>query len=252
VFSASILALNHYDNRDFLAGYCMSFKSIFVVASFLMLAACNTTNSRIADVTADKPARGSNILIVVPDIELSEIAMAGDATPKADWSQQGRDNVYASIKSEAISRTLEVRDFDPTTAESPKIVQLLKLHSAVGQSILGFNYGLYSLPTKKGTFNWTLGEGARQLGKDYDADYALFTWGRGTYSSKGRKAAMVAMALMGASLPTGSQNLLASLIDLKTGKVVWFNVATASVTGDMRSPEGASSLVETLLKDAPL
>jgi hypothetical protein len=230
----------------------MNFKYIFVVASFLLLAACNTTSSRIADLKADKPARGSHILIVVPDIELSEIALAGDTMPKADWSQQGRDNVYAAIRSEAISRNLQVRDFDPTTAKSPKIIQLLKLHSAVGQSIMGFNYGLYSLPTKKGTFNWTLGEGARQLGKDYDADYALFTWGRGTYSSSGRKVAMVAMALMGVSMPAGSQNLLASLIDLKTGKVVWFNVAMASVAGDMRSPEGGRNLVESLLKDAPL
>jgi hypothetical protein len=230
----------------------MSFKTMIVVASFMLLAACNTTNSRLADVSAVKPPAGSHILVVMPDIELSELSMAGDATQKADWSQQARDNVYAALKSQAISRNLQVRDFDPSTAESPKILQLLKLHSAVGQSILGFNYGLYSLPTKQGTFNWTLGDGARQLGKDYDADYALFTWGRGTYSTDGRKAAMVAMALVGVSMPAGSQNLLASLIDLKTGKVVWFNVSIASISGDMRSPEGSRNLVETLVKDAPL
>ena len=230
----------------------MSFKSIVVVASFMLLAACTTTSSRIADIKADKPARGSHILIVVPDIELSELSMAGVATQKADWSQQGRDNVYAAIKSAAAQRSLQVRDFDPTTVESPKIVQLLKLHSVVGQSIIGFNYGVYSLPTKKGTFNWTLGEGARQLGKDYDADYALFTWGRGTYSSDGRKAAMVAMALVGVGLPSGSQTLAASLVDLKTGKVVWFNVAAAGLSGDMRTSEGGSNLVENMLKDAPL
>ncbi|HVY79502.1 MAG TPA: hypothetical protein VG994_00850 [Steroidobacteraceae bacterium] len=35
-------------------------------------------------------------------------------------------------------------------------------------------------------------------------------------------------------------------MDLKTGKVVWFNILSSSV-GDIRSPEGAEKMVTTLL-----
>jgi hypothetical protein len=47
--------------------------------------------------------------------------------------------------------------------------------------------------------------------------------------------------------PVGGQQIaFASLVDLKTGKVVWFNMLSSTV-GDIRSPEGAEKMVATLL-----
>ncbi len=63
---------------------------------------------------------------------------------------------------------------------------------------------------------------------------------------------MVGAVILGVGLPTGGQQVYASLIDLKTGKVVWFNVAVAGPDADMRDPEGAELLVESMLKDVPL
>ena len=52
----------------------------------------------------------------------------------------------------------------------------------------------------------------------------------------------------------GAQQLdYASLVDLKTGEVVWFNVVDASSQvpgikfGELRTPEGAARMVERLL-----
>ncbi len=101
-------------------------------------------------------------------------------------------------------------------------------------------------------FDWTLGEGAQELGRTYGADYALFTYGRGSWSSGGRKALFLLAAMGGIGLQMGSQTLFASLVDLKTGRVVWFNVASASSNDDMRTPEGARKLVQSLMKNAPL
>ena len=42
------------------------------------------------------------------------------------------------------------------------------------------------------------------------------------------------------------------LVDLKTGQVMWVNYAVAGPGADMREDAGAQSLVESLLKDAPL
>ena len=74
----------------------------------------------------------------------------------------------------------------------------------------------------------------------------------GTYASAGRKALMVGAALLGVSLPLGHQYAFASLVDLKTGRIVWFNVANAGPDADMRDPQGSKILVGALLKDAPL
>ena len=63
---------------------------------------------------------------------------------------------------------------------------------------------------------------------------------------------VIGAAALGVSLPMGGQEAYASLVELKTGKVVWFNQAVAGPTADMRSPEGAKLLTEALLKDLPL
>ncbi|MFT4253547.1 MAG: hypothetical protein QM608_13805 [Caulobacter sp.] len=226
------------------------FRSVAVTAC-LFLAACTTTNTRLADKSPTKPAAGAKILIVQPDIELGLLTVTGIQEARADWSSQARGNIKRELEEAATAKSHVFRSLDPTTVEDPRALQLLRLHEAVGESIRGFNYGLYSLPTKK-SFDWTLGSGTQTLAQAYDADYALFTYGRGAYSSGGRKAAMVGAALLGVGMPMAQQYAFTSLIDLKTGKVVWFNVAVAGADSDMRSPEGAEVFAKALLKDAPL
>ena len=75
---------------------------------------------------------------------------------------------------------------------------------------------------------------------------------RGTYASGGRVAAMIGFAALGVSVPLGNQYAMASLVDLKTGRIVWYNTALAGPNADMRQPEGAKILVTAMLKDAPL
>jgi len=49
---------------------------------------------------------------------------------------------------------------------------------------------------------------------------------------------------------TGSESGFASLIDLKTGDIVWFNVVTAG-SGELRDEKGAVIAVNKLFKDLP-
>jgi len=230
----------------------IKFRGLAIVAC-LFLAACTTTNTRLADSakTAGKPPAGARVLIIQPDIELSLLTVSGVPEARADWSKAARDNVRGELKAAASAKSLTLRELDPSAVEEPKIAQLLRLNEAVGGSIQGFDYGLYKLPTKK-SFDWTLGEGAQTLGQAYDADYALFTFSRGSFSSGGRKAAMVGMALLGVSLPAAHQTAFVSLVDLKTGRVVWYNFAVAGADCDMRTPEGAKTFTQALLKNAPL
>jgi hypothetical protein len=91
----------------------------------------------------------------------------------------------------------------------------------------------------------------------YEADYALYTLARGSYASSGRKAMAVAGLVgaafgFGVSVPLGGQQVYSQLIDLRTGQVVWAQVAGAAPGVDMREDPGATSLVQAILKDSPL
>ena len=64
---------------------------------------------------------------------------------------------------------------------------------------------------------------------------------------------MVGLAVLTRSvISLGGQQAFASLVDLRTGNVIWFNVAQASPNQDMRDPGGAASFTTTLLRGAPL
>jgi hypothetical protein len=59
------------------------------------------------------------------------------------------------------------------------------------------------------------------------------------------------VAAAGVGMPSGGQYVFASLVELKTGRVVWTNSIVAG-GNDMRKPEGADLLAKSLFKDAPL
>jgi hypothetical protein len=111
------------------------------------------------------------------------------------------------------------------------------------------------LATKRQNFDWTLGDGAQEIGAAYNADYLLFTYGRGTYSSGGRMALAVAAVILSqgqVQVGLGRQDVFTMLIDLKTGKVMWSGLTQAGPSADMREAQGANTLVTTIFKDAPL
>lgn len=223
-----------------------------IALACLWLAACTTTSTRVANKDGPKPPAGSQVLMLEPDVQLGLLTASGVTDPRADWSKAAKDNLTREIEAQLKTRAHGFKMIDPEGMMQGRTGQLLRLNGAVGQSIILFNYSGLSLPTKGKDFDWTLGEGVRELGAQHGAQYALFVNANGNYASGGRVAATIGMAMLGVSLPMGQQQVLASLVDLKSGKVVWFNVAIAGPNADMREPEGAKSLTASLLKDIPL
>jgi hypothetical protein len=89
------------------------------------------------------------------------------------------------------------------------------------------------------------------LQREFGADYALFVYLRDSYSSEGRKAMMIGLALLGIGVSGGTQVGFASLVDLRTGDIVWFNRLISTV-GDLRTLAPAHDAVEELLSGQPL
>lgn len=227
------------------------FRAALIAVVCLVAAACTTTDSRVA-LGVGAPRAGATVLVVRPDVQLSLLTTVGINEPRADWSAQATDALANALRENLAGSSYSIQAIDPEDALSGRSGQLLRLHEAVGSSIATFEYGPYSLPTKAGEFDWTLGEGASSLADAYGADYALFTYGGGSYASGGRIATMVVLSAFGVGIPLGSQQAFVSLVDLRSGRVIWFNSAVAGPNADMRSPEGADSLVASLLKGAPL
>jgi hypothetical protein len=80
----------------------------------------------------------------------------------------------------------------------------------------------------------------------------LFTYIRDSYTSGGRKALRIAsLLLLGGDIGGGQQVGVTTLVDLRTGQVVWFNYL-ARQTGDLRDEQGARATVQDMLKGLPL
>ena len=154
--------------------------------------------------------------------------------------------------STALEVVLVVNNFPPQ-APPAEIADLERLHYAVGNSIALHKYSGAALPSKRGKgLDYTLGEGAVSLGRRTGYDYALFLYAQDNIASTGRTALQVlgvAGCFIGFCAPSGGSNQFAyaSLVDLRTGEVVWFNVAQASSQvagikfGDIRTDEGAGA-----------
>ncbi len=142
-------------------------------------------------------------------------------------------------------------DYESDRIRDERAAQLQELHAVVGQSILANQINQATrLPTKE-TFDWSLGPAVEHYAKRYDADYALFVHLDDSYSSDGRRVAIVmAAVLFGVALPGGEQSAFASLVDLESGAVVWFNRVHRG-TGDLREVEPARETIQTLLRGFP-
>lgn len=223
-------------------------------AGCLFASGCVTTSFKTSESLARKEPT-TRILLMPADVELSELNAGGIAEPNAAWTKtaEGLMSKALADRFRSIGANMVVYPLEkfPTDIDHPH-VQLAKLHGAVGASILLHQYNpAFVLPSKGEKFEWTLGPGVAALRTDFGADYALFIHVRDSYTSAGRAVAIVlAAALFGVGLQGGVQQGFASLVDLRTGEIVWFNRLVRG-EGDLRNPESATESVSALLAEFP-
>ena len=226
---------------------------IALSAVLLYCVGCVSTTSTQNTASGYKPPSGNyKVVVMRPDIAASLLTAGGGLEQREDWTNQARDNVLDALRAQQEMRGGQAT-ITVTSGDDPALRDLNRLHEVVGQSILVHKYQpLSQLPTKKGSLDWTLGKLATDFGQSAGYDYALFVFARDSFSSGGR-VALQGIGMLGCIVgvcilpPGGSQQAFASLVDLKTGKVIWFNYL-ASLTGDIRTQAGAADLVNRLLE----
>ena len=225
-------------------------KNIAVLfAAVIFFVGCATTQNVQQIEQLESVGENPTILLMPPDIRYYLVTAGGISEPHAEWTEAAQVNFSSAVQDYAkeIGTNLVVMDDSDMT---PLEVQYAKLHRAVGFTVLTNHFGVLKLPTKAGQFDWSLGPGISGVAEDYEADYGLFTFYRDEQASGGRVALAILAAAAGSSITTGGEYGFASLVDLKTGEVVWFNVVNAG-SGELRDPQGAVTAVNTLFKDIP-
>jgi hypothetical protein len=233
------------------------------LAGAVSLSACVQTR-QYADVQFTPPQGDYKLLVLRPDVTVGSLTTGGMVEPRADWTEQARSNIVAALRAQQATRggKLQIieRRTDLAGVDEQELADVERLNFVVAQSIVLHKYLGDYLPTKRGKgLDWTLGEDAVRLGQKTGYDYALFMHAEDQVASSGRVALGViglAGCFVGFCAPNvggATQLSYASLVDLHTGEVVWFNVVRAGSEvpgikfGDLRTPEGSAQMVERLL-----
>lgn len=207
----------------------------------------------------DKPIK---IVLFRPDLEVASLGASGVPTPNPDWTADARKFILEAIQQNQSKRSVEIIPMPELAGEDGAYAaEYQSLYRAVATSVMTHNY-LQKLPSKKMAngkyaFDWTLGPGAQRLGTLSGGNYGLFIYGYDAYATSGRKAMQIFMLLASTAggfgfFPSGGQHFsYASLVDLDTGNIVWFNFY-GNKKGDIRNREGAQERADTLLSTLPL
>lgn len=196
--------------------------------------------------------RETRVVLMPTDIELFSISAGGVLEPRADWTDAATKHFKTALIER--KRRLGVPTLELSEKDADELDEVNALHGAVARTIAmhHFGPGFFNLPTKDGKMDWSMGAAVAPIKKITGADYALFTWVRDSYASAERVATMVVLAILGVGIGGGFQTGYASLVDLNTGRVVWFNQLFRA-SGDLREAGGpAGETLEMLLKNFPL
>jgi hypothetical protein len=196
-----------------------------------------------------KVPSGAKVVLTPMDVELFSISAGGILEPQAEWTSRALDHLKSAYQAKKDALGVEMLQLDDDGDEV--VEDFNRLHGAVGNSIALHHYiRPWRLPSKDGQFDWTLGDGVDAIRAKTGANYALFTFVRDSYASSERVVTMVIGALFGFGLQGGTQIGYASLVDLRDGRVVWFNLLRRA-RGDLRTPDKARETLENLLEDFP-
>lgn len=225
------------------------------LAAIILLLSFAPTNAAMAESRNLAPGfeflpKNARIVVMPTDIELFSVSGGGVLEPKADWTETASRYFKAALLEK--KKSLGIATVELSEKDADDVAEINALHAAIARAISLHHFGLgaMNLPTKGGKLDWSMGEPVRVIKQKTGADYALFSWVRDSYASSERVATMVVFALLGVGLGGGAQIGYASLVDLNTGRVMWFN-RLVRASGDLREADKAAETLNALLENFP-
>ncbi len=231
------------------AAYLTLWVLVFTVHLFFSKSVLAAEFNHLVDSELSRADGITKIALFELDFQMERV-LAGSTEVRADWTENSEKNFLTTLSQYTQGSGIEFNLLDiPDELDYVRHRQVEKLNQVVGISII--QNDTLKLPTKKENPTWTVGSGAQLIQELSGADYALFVHMRRGYTSGGRVAvSLLAAALTGVAVVTHYQFGFASLVDLQTGKVVWFNQLTLP-RGDLRQLDKSLPAVSALLANFP-
>jgi hypothetical protein len=228
-------------------------RGIAAALAMIGLAACQAPIQNIKEFKWS--SSDARIVVMPADVQLYVLDAGGMLEPEAEWTATATKYLTAGMRDEAAAHHVNLVAYDESTAPSEvrdQFHQISKLFGVVGDEIVFHTYfgADFKLPTKGDNPEWSVGPAVEVLQTRYNADYALLTYLRDSYSSAGRVALMAVGAVLGVGIPGGAQVGYTALVDLRTGDIVWFH-RLVRASGDARDENGARDTAKTMLEDFP-
>lgn len=211
------------------------------------------------------------IAILPPRIDVFELTAGGQRQKVEEWSVQARENVLAALAQEfkvrsetplesAVTREDALSDDLKIELEQTHLL-LDAITASIARHILGLGENVFD--NKANDFQYSLGAETQKLNLS-QADAFLFVKGFDHISSAGRHVLQVASILAGAAggafsgvfiMPMGQAGLAGlafTLVDAKTGDLLWYGVDGGAGGTDLRKSSSAASLVNSVFRKFPI
>lgn len=202
------------------------------------------------------------VLIAPADIIVYKLTAGGITEQMDEWIDRARLDFEQTFQS-ALNRRYSLRVRALKAVDLSLVNQELfksqnALHRAVAQSIDMHVYSRQSvLSLKRKNFDYSLGPHFGYLQDLYGADMILFTYGMSIKATTGRwlmsvMEGLINLGLAGViSMPrTDGSKVYVSLIDCKSGDVIWFD-KYYDPQGSLMPPGKAQKIAEGVVKSMP-
>jgi len=228
-----------------------------ILLAALLLVGCQTFPKHKVHYTLleKKAAELPNDVLLMPlDIRVKEMSSGGLEEEVPEWTIQALAHMQAELDGNASNRgNLNIIQLPAVTKEQQALIeQHTALYQTVAFSALWFTQNpLPAWQHKAKKFDYTLGSGLSFLAEQTGADTALFVSGEDVISSSGRKATMVFAAAFGVAIPLGRTVVISSLVDLRTGDILWLNYDINVDDTTLLEREDTAAVLDKLFTDYP-
>lgn len=192
---------------------------------------------------------GRRVVLMPPEVEINVVHPGGFPELKAEWTARAEEFLDDHLEDRMQRKGIEL--LFASGSPPPAEAQIIRLHGEVARGILKNHYrSSGDLPTKQKDFSWSLGVEVRQVGERYGADYALFVELYENYPSETGKGALGELAGELYGLLSVYRWGYASLVDLDSGRIVWFAERDAKSPG-LRERWEARRTIDAMLGTFP-
>lgn len=231
-----------------------------IIAHLLLLmalAGCQATipKHRVHHTLLSQAAPSGTVIVLPLDIEVKEMSAAGLQEEVPAWSEQALANFRAQLtrQQDTLLPGLQLRFLDSMPAEEQALLEeyVALNYQVMGNALLYTRQGGEAWQHKAKHFDYGVGPGLQFLAERTGADKALILIGEDLHSSGGRKAAFVIAAAFGAAIPMGHSLAVASLVDLRSGDMLWMHHFVTGGDTDFRDPDDVAKVLADLFAPYP-